>query len=373
MKILIDTHILIRCEVNRTIDRQLQDVIRHTTELKYWLMVHPRSILEVEKDKNIPDPDRDVLLSKIGRYPTLDSQSNPSDDKDFMAAIQKPKNRRDVVDNYLLYCLYKNEVDLFLTEDLNIVEKAGQLNISGRVMNLQEASSSFKKTLDEKKTRGGDVPTFCFYKKERRWFIGEKGNERDFEDLKGFGFIHFLLCNEYKDLPSSVVYHLGKVSGDEDPHGETSEREKADLGLHPEGPLYNKRLSEKDQRKIELDIESQIEKLQDEFDSADISDPEDKMVKEEELNEKIEKLKNHLKQQFNKKSDRDPSSQAEKARINVTRSIKKALSEIHKDKTMSSISKYLNAHTIKPGDTCVYRPYVNDKPAWNLFPDSKSK
>ena len=82
MKILIDTHILVCREFDRTIQRHLQNVIRYINDLNYRLVVHPRSVLEVEKDKNIIN--KSALLSKIKTYSSLDSQSNPFDDKDFL-------------------------------------------------------------------------------------------------------------------------------------------------------------------------------------------------------------------------------------------------------------------------------------------------
>jgi hypothetical protein len=338
-------------------DRHLQDVIRYINELKYRLVVHPRSILEIEKDKNIPDPNRSALLSKIRAYPTLDSQSNPYDDKDFFKLIQKPKSERDTVDSYLLYCLYKKEVDLFLTEDVGIVDKAEKLNIFNRVLNLQEASSLFKKTLDERKTKGDDVPVFCFYKKGSRWYIGEKDREIPYDDQDGFGFIHSLLLNEYKDISSSDLYNDGKISGDEDPHGETSKRERFDLGLYPEAPIYNKRLSAEDRRIIESEIVLRQEAI------ADGGLPlEEKEKKEEEID--------MLRKALNKRSERTPNSPSERVRVRVYKSVKRALNKIATDET---ISTYLNTHTIDTGDTCVYRPLVPDKPRWILFPDSKSK
>jgi len=368
MNILIDTHILIRREYDRAIERHLQDVIRLINDLNFRIFVHPLSVAEVEKDKNIPN--KSILLSKIKTYSALETQSNPYDDGTFHELIGKPKNAHDRVDSYLLYCLYKKEVDYFLTEDPDIVEKAEKINISGRVKNLQEASTFFKKTLEAKKTKGDDGPELWFYKKGGRWHIGEKGRESIFDDLKGFGLIHYLLGYENEQIKSTVLCNYGKISGDEDPHGETSKREIADLGLQPEGLIHKKRPSSKDMVILKLSIDSGIERLRDEFDSSVFPSPEDEMIKREELDEKIEKLKKYYKQQSNTRPDRDSSPESEKARINVLRLVKRALSEIANDKTTA---RYLNDHTIKTGDSCVYRPIEGDKPFWILFPESDNQ
>ena len=358
MNILIDTHILVCREYDRTIERHLQEVIRLINDLNYRLVVHRLSVTEIEKDNNIPN--KNILLSKIRTYSSLDSQSNPYDDANFFKLVQKPENERDKVDSYLLYCLYKKEVDLFLTEDEDIIEKAAVLNISGKVMNLKDASS-FLRALKEKKTKGSEEPVYCFYKKGQKWLIGEKGKESYFKESKGLEFIHYLLCFEDKRQSSIIVYNLGKVSGDEALHEKISKRERVELGMHIQAPVYNKSLSAKE-RKI---IESEINNLKDEIESEGILSPEDKMNKEEEI-EKLNKV-------LNKKPERDYKSQTELARINVTKRIKEALKKISKDKTISSVSRYLNNGTIKTGDNCVYCPNVNDKPSWILYPESNNQ
>jgi hypothetical protein len=377
MKILIDTHILVRAEVNRIIDRHLRDVIRHTTELKYWLMVHPRSILEVEKDKNIPDPDRDVLLSKIGRYPTLDSQSNPSDDRDFMAAIQKPKDGRENIDNRLLYCLYKKEVDLFLTEDVEIIKKAALLNISNKVIALKEASSYFKKILMKKKIKVGEAPTFCFYKRGSKWHIGEKDKENVFDDLRGFGFIHYLLKHENQNLEPVTVYHGDTSTINKSPQDGFSKEDKEQHQFHPEKPIYAGSPNANERRvmtnKIQQ-LQEGIDLLQEPFD--DSWSPEDAMVAKEKVRERIDKDMKEIKAleaALYHRPPRDFNSSTEKARVNVTRSIKNALKKIKNDASSPAITRYLSESTIKTGDSCCYKPVLSDIPTWILTPESDNQ
>ena len=367
MNILIDTHILIRREYDRAIERHLQNVIRLINDLNFRIVVHPLSVEEVEKDKNILN--KSILLSKIKTYSALETQSNPYDDSTFFELIGKPKNARDKVDSYLLYCLFKKEVDIFLTEDDDLTEKAAKLNISGRVKNLQESSTFFKKTLEAKKTRGGDVPTFCFYKEGGEWRIGKIGSTIiPYRDLKGFGYIHYMLDYEYKHLLPSVIYNQGKGSGEEE---QVSGKEIADLGLRIQDDIFfNVKPSPKDVIKMKAAINLKIEKLKEAFRSISSSDPQERMLKEEALEEAIDKCSDLLAKLTSRKYDRDPHSQAEKARISVTKAIKKALLAIGKDKTTA---RYLNEHTIKTGDSCEYRPIEGDKPKWILFPEADNQ
>jgi len=364
MNILLDTHILVLREYDRKLERHLLEVARLINDLKYRIVVHPHSIEEVKGDKNIPN--RSAVLSKIQTYSSLSSLSDPYDDKDFLAAIQKPKSEREKVDAYLLYSLYKNEVELFLTEDVDIVEKAERLGISERVINLQDAAAYFKKIISQNKGKDHAAPVYSFYRIGQKWFIGEKGKEGILDNLKGFEFIHFLLCNENKGFSPAVVYNGGKSPGDDAPQNEMTAQEIEALGLHPERALYDDQ-QRKNKSINRLQIESLIEQLKDELNSEDGQSPEEEMVKKDEIKEKIRKLRALSQQMESRRAGRDPKSESEKARINVTKSIRTGLSKIEQDQTISSIARYLNQGTIKTGDTCVYSPNINDKPTWILF------
>lgn len=355
MKILIDTHILVRREHDRVIDRHLQDVMRLASELNYQFVIHPLSVAEVEKDKNIPN--RSTLVSKLRTYPVLNPQSHPNDDKGFSAIIQKPKSEREQADNYLLYCLYKNEVDLFLTEDVEIIEKAEKLNIANRVMILQEASSFFKKALQEKVFTGEDIPEFCFYKKGKRWIIGEKGNTREFDHLDGFGCIQYLLRHENQFLPSLLIHTGGQISGDKQSDEKNIKIAKFELNPDTTMPLYEDQGVRKNKQYLKL----KIGKLQNELDSNGSLSPLDIVEKKQEVEA--------LKKELNKRPERDTKSPSGRARVSVSKLIKLALLTIHNEEAIASIRKYLNKETINKGISCIYRPIEGDKPTWILFPE----
>jgi hypothetical protein len=55
------------------------------------------------------------------------------------------------------------------------------------------------------------IPVVSFYKNGQIWKIGEKGKEKDFNDLLGFHFIRFLLRYEGEIFDPAKVYFCGNV------------------------------------------------------------------------------------------------------------------------------------------------------------------
>ena len=108
---------------------------------EFSLHVHPLSIDEIKKDGNVTR--RDVNLSKISSYSILKSYPNYLHDEYFKSIIGPERNKNDVVDNQLLYCVYKNVVDYLITEDHEILNKADLLGLSA-VINSNEAIEVFE-------------------------------------------------------------------------------------------------------------------------------------------------------------------------------------------------------------------------------------
>lgn len=351
-KILLDTHILIRRESNQTLAKRLGDVMRHAAKLGYEPVLHRSSVDEIKNDKNIPESKRSLLLSKVETYPKIDPQFSFYDDEDFLEKVHRPEVQREAEDLHLLYCLYKEEVDLLLTEDSEIAEKAVSLRISGKVKNLRQAAASFKRALNEKKPELADVPVFCFYKEGRRWFIGEEGKKLvSFEHMVGFERIHLLLHHENEPLSSYVLQSGGKIAGDQDPREETPREYRDDISVLSK----IKGSGQKNQM-----IRQRMERLKSEI--AVSRSPEEILEKQAEY----ERLEIYLKTEGEnlKLTEKGPRS-------TVSKTIDAALSKIHNDKALSHISRYLSKQTIHKGGECCYRPLVNDTPIWKLYPDSE--
>ena len=149
MNILVDTDILLSIESDHMIHRHLSEVLRIINELHCRIVIHPSTVKEIEEDQDIPN--KMILLSKIKKYSLLTTQSNPYDDETFFKLINKPASARDKVDAFLLYCLYKNEVNFILTEDPDMIGNAALLNISDKkIMNIVNAFKHFKGVLQKR-------------------------------------------------------------------------------------------------------------------------------------------------------------------------------------------------------------------------------
>jgi hypothetical protein len=115
-------------------------------------LVHPLSVHEIEKGRN--HERREITLSKIKTYPILDNPLSFENNQQFLAIVDHANNAHELVDNNLLYCIYKNVVDFLITEDRGIHRKSERLGISDRVFDIDEALEYFKKQLSVEK-----VPT----------------------------------------------------------------------------------------------------------------------------------------------------------------------------------------------------------------------
>lgn len=137
MRILIDTNIFICRETNQIVSENLQKLLAKLTANKVDILVHPLSLSELENDEN--EERKKVNTSKIAIYLKLELPPDPSSDLDFNKLIELPKNTHDVIDNHLIYSIYKNAVDFLVTEDQDILKKACSVNLSNRIFDIDEA------------------------------------------------------------------------------------------------------------------------------------------------------------------------------------------------------------------------------------------
>lgn len=141
MRILFDTNILILRENNSPVPENLSNLMSLLNGLEQCsLHVHALSIQEIKHDLNITR--RDTNLSKISSYALLNEYPDYKSDSDFKSKIPSPKTDNDIVDNQLLYCVYKNVVDYLITEDRELLRKGELLSIN-TVININEAISIF--------------------------------------------------------------------------------------------------------------------------------------------------------------------------------------------------------------------------------------
>lgn len=142
MRCLIDTNIVIYREGANGVTPELQVLMRVGGSNSVTFLVHPLSKKEV---KNVRDDQRRLIeVSKINTYPILESPPQIGD-ASFSAIIPEAKTQNEIVDNNLLYAVYKGAVDLLISQDRGIHTKAQGLNISDRVLTIDAAIEYFQK------------------------------------------------------------------------------------------------------------------------------------------------------------------------------------------------------------------------------------
>ena len=151
--ILLDTNLLIYREGERPLENNVQTLSRLLMDSNiYKLCVHPLSIKELKKYKN--EKEKKTILSKIGAYNILESPPIMSDDFDNRCG--KHKNNHDLVDNSLLYAVYRNCVSYFITNDKGIIKKSEKIGLRNQVLTIDEGIEILYK--EEKNSLISSVP-----------------------------------------------------------------------------------------------------------------------------------------------------------------------------------------------------------------------
>ena len=133
MRALLDTNIIIHRENKRVSNYSIGHLFRWIDRLKYDKVIHPYTIAEIQKYR---DPETQESISvKLESYEVLKTACQP--DVMFLAQIGQPeKNENDHIDNCLLYELYIGHVDVFITEDRRLRNKAACLGLTDHVFSI---------------------------------------------------------------------------------------------------------------------------------------------------------------------------------------------------------------------------------------------
>lgn len=145
MRILFDTNIIIEREDNKIIDKDLQLLMRILNQLNVSIFLHPKSIEDIGRDED--GARREITLSKMETYNKLKDYPEISTDPKFLEIVGEPKKINDMIDNYLLYAVYRNMVNFLITEDMGLHRKAKKLNLSGRVLTILEAMDIYRREI----------------------------------------------------------------------------------------------------------------------------------------------------------------------------------------------------------------------------------
>ena len=141
MRVLLDTNVFIRREGDQVLSPALTALLRRLQVSGTPVLVHPASLEDLGHDKD--GTRHQVAISKFDAYPRLESAPDPSLDSDYLAAVGLLRRRNDVVDATLLYAVYRDAVDVLLTDDLGIRRMAARIGVRERVVSIEEASIAF--------------------------------------------------------------------------------------------------------------------------------------------------------------------------------------------------------------------------------------
>lgn len=133
MRVLLDTNIVVHRENKRVSNYSIGHLFRWIDRLKYDKVIHPLTIFEIQKYR---DPETQETLSvKLESYDVIKTVQPP--DAAFLSQVGPPeKTENDHIDNCLLYEVYLGRVDIFITEDRKLRNKAVRLGLTDRVFSI---------------------------------------------------------------------------------------------------------------------------------------------------------------------------------------------------------------------------------------------
>lgn len=133
MRALLDTNILIHREASAVVRQNIGLVFRWLDDLRYEKYIHPKSIEEIDKHGDAKV--RAAFMAKLASYHTIQAPSP------LIPAVQSLSNQLDItdsdrIDSMILNELAANRVDLIISEDGDIHDKANRLGIRDRVFDI---------------------------------------------------------------------------------------------------------------------------------------------------------------------------------------------------------------------------------------------
>lgn len=205
LKVLLDTNIIIHRENNKVTNESIGLLYKWLDKLHYVKCIHQCSIEELHKYKN---KDYVKLLDvKIKNYEVLDKFDEP--DLDFLSKIESKffeKNENDRIDNQLLFEVYRQRINLFITEDTKIIEKAEFLGIANKVISIDDFILVCKEKYPELKeykfnsvyqVKFGQIDVKDeFFDSLRDNYDGNKFNEWYVRKSDNIAYVHYNPFNE---------------------------------------------------------------------------------------------------------------------------------------------------------------------------------
>ena len=133
MRVLLDTNIVIHRENKRVTNYSIGHLFRWLDRLKHDKILHPLTVTEIQKYR---DPEtQDVIAVKLESYELLKTILEPSEE--FLRLVAEPERTpNDRIDNCLLYEVYLGRVDMLITEDRKLRNKAIRIGLHDKVFSI---------------------------------------------------------------------------------------------------------------------------------------------------------------------------------------------------------------------------------------------
>jgi len=143
MRILLDTNIFIPLEdSSQVLDESLSGLVKLANQYGHSLLIHPASREDIARDSNLQR--KEISLSRIDKYPQLEYPPVLSEKELHELGLTQNKDN-DRIDNLILYALFRDAVELLVTEDRGMHKKAVQLGLTDRIHYVQQAAELLRK------------------------------------------------------------------------------------------------------------------------------------------------------------------------------------------------------------------------------------
>lgn len=135
MKVLLDTNIIIHREASRLTRKDIGILFLWLDRLRYEKLIHPVTVQELAKLKNTDTAD--TMAGKIASYVLIRNSSSLLEE---VAALSQKldRNENDKNDTKILNEVANERVEILITEDKKIHEKAAILGISEKVFKIDQ-------------------------------------------------------------------------------------------------------------------------------------------------------------------------------------------------------------------------------------------
>jgi len=143
MKALLDTNIIIHREASRVINQDIGTLYRWLERAKYTKCIHSLSLAEIEKYQN--QQIVETFQIKLDSYERIEIPS-PLQGEIKAISAKRDVNQNDINDSLLLNEVFVGRVDILVTEDKKIHQKATELGIEDKVFTID---SFLEKTFAE--------------------------------------------------------------------------------------------------------------------------------------------------------------------------------------------------------------------------------